>query len=113
MDTSVSTNFFLFYNMIHLIFHKLAIIYSIYNRDGTCLVEVLFTSVCFSFPSSISSFLILFVQGKMKQKERTSVFYEFSAQEGGVLLCTDVAARGWDIPAVEWIIQYDPPEDPR
>ena len=30
----------------------------------------------------------------------------------GVLLCTDLAARGLDIPDVAWVVQYDPPQDP-
>lgn len=29
-----------------------------------------------------------------------------------VLICTDVAARGIDVPDVDWIIQYSPPQDP-
>lgn len=28
----------------------------------------------------------------------------------GVLLCTDLAARGLDIPDVHWIVQFDPPQ---
>uniref|UniRef100_A0A383VPH8 ATP-dependent RNA helicase n=1 Tax=Tetradesmus obliquus TaxID=3088 RepID=A0A383VPH8_TETOB len=53
------------------------------------------------------------IHGKQKQAKRTSTFFEFCNAEKGILLCTDVAARGLDIPAVDWIIQYDPPDDPK
>ena len=41
------------------------------------------------------------IHGKQKQQRRTSTFFEFNQAEKGVLLCTDVAARGLDIPAGE------------
>ena len=28
------------------------------------------------------------------------------------MVCTDVAARGIDLPDIKWIIQFDPPQDP-
>lgn len=43
------------------------------------------------------------------QAERTDAFVSFSRCRSGVLLCTDVAARGLDFPAVTSIVQYDPP----
>lgn len=52
-------------------------------------------------------------QGRQKQQKRTSTFFEFCQAETGILMCTDVAARGLDIPEVDWIIQYDPPDDPK
>lgn len=52
-------------------------------------------------------------QGKQKQQKRTNTFFEFCNAESGILLCTDVAARGLDIPSVHWIVQFDPPDDPR
>jgi ATP-dependent RNA helicase DDX18/HAS1 len=56
---------------------------------------------------------VLDLHGKQKQTKRTNTFFEFLNAESGILLCTDVAARGLDIPAVDWIVQFDPPDDPR
>lgn len=56
---------------------------------------------------------VLDLHGKQKQQKRTNTFFEFCNAKQGILICTDVAARGLDIPAVDWIIQFDPPDDPR
>ncbi|KAE9410799.1 DEAD-domain-containing protein [Gymnopus androsaceus JB14] len=56
---------------------------------------------------------VLDLHGNQKQQKRTNTFFEFMNAESGILLCTDVAARGLDIPRVDIIIQYDPPDDPR
>jgi len=53
------------------------------------------------------------IHGQKKQASRMSVYYDFCAAETGILLCTDVAARGLDIPKVDWIVQFDPPDDPK
>ncbi|KAJ8426432.1 hypothetical protein Cgig2_021039 [Carnegiea gigantea] len=50
--------------------------------------------------------------GKMKQKIRDKALAAFTSLSSAVLLCTDVAARGLDIPDVDCILQYDPPQDP-
>ena len=36
---------------------------------------------------------------------REKALADFMALESGLLLCTDVAARGLDIPGVDWIVQ--------
>jgi ATP-dependent RNA helicase DDX18/HAS1 len=56
---------------------------------------------------------VMDIHGKQKQQKRSSTFFEFSEATSGTLLCTDVAARGLDIPAVDWIVQFDPPDDPK
>lgn len=56
---------------------------------------------------------VLDLHGKQKQQKRTNTFFEFCNAEHGTLICTDVAARGLDIPAVDWIVQFDPPDDPK
>jgi ATP-dependent RNA helicase DDX18/HAS1 len=56
---------------------------------------------------------VMELHGKQKQAKRTKTFFEFCEASAGILLCTDVAARGLDIPEVDWIVQFDPPDDPR
>ena len=51
---------------------------------------------------------VLALHGKMK-KNRHKVFDEFRQIPSGLLVCTDVMARGIDIPEVDWVLQYDPP----
>lgn len=49
------------------------------------------------------------LHGNMKQEERTEIFSAFKSNKEGILLCTDVAARGLDLPSVDWIVQYSAP----
>ena len=52
------------------------------------------------------------LHGRMKQAARETTLAAFAGASSGVLLATDVAARGLDIPDVHWVVQYDPPQDP-
>ncbi|XP_072300316.1 ATP-dependent RNA helicase DDX18 [Eucyclogobius newberryi] len=56
---------------------------------------------------------VMAIHGKQKQTKRTTTFFQFCNADSGILLCTDVAARGLDIPEVDWIVQYDPTDDPK
>lgn len=56
---------------------------------------------------------VMDIHGRQKQVKRTTTFFQFCKNDSGTLLCTDVAARGLDIPKVDWIIQFDPPDDPK
>ncbi|XP_037016817.2 ATP-dependent RNA helicase DDX55 [Artibeus jamaicensis] len=51
---------------------------------------------------------IMCIHGKMKYK-RNKIFMGFRKLQSGILVCTDVMARGIDIPEVNWVLQYDPP----
>lgn len=79
---------------------------------------IVFLSSCNSvkYHSELLNYIdvpVLDLHGKQKQQKRTNTFFEFCNAPSGILLCTDVAARGLDIPKVDWIIQFDPPDDPR
>ena len=60
------------------------------------------------------TFDVVPLHGKHPPKVRTRNFSRFvDSIEPTVLLTTDVAARGLDIPQVDLVVQVDPPSDPK
>ncbi|XP_021828603.1 DEAD-box ATP-dependent RNA helicase 10 [Prunus avium] len=49
------------------------------------------------------------ISGHMTQSKRLGALNMFKAGECNVLICTDVASRGLDIPSVDMVINYDIP----
>uniref|UniRef100_A0A2P2KGI4 ATP-dependent RNA helicase n=1 Tax=Rhizophora mucronata TaxID=61149 RepID=A0A2P2KGI4_RHIMU len=96
---------------------RFILLYSFLKRNLSKKVMVFFSS-CNSvkFHSELLRYIqveCLDIHGKQKQQKRTTTFFDFCKRDKGILLCTDVAARGLDIPAVDWIVQYDPPDEPK
>jgi superfamily II DNA/RNA helicase len=50
--------------------------------------------------------------GNMKQGKRTINYEKFNKETNGVMIATDVIARGIDFPNVDLIVQVDVPQDP-
>lgn len=49
------------------------------------------------------------LHGDIPHIKRSSTLKAFSEDQSGILLATDVAARGLNFPSLDWIVQYDPP----
>ncbi|KAI9203441.1 P-loop containing nucleoside triphosphate hydrolase protein [Polychytrium aggregatum] len=79
----------------------------------TCACVDYFFKVLSTLPH-LKSFTCFSLHGKMDPKRREAVYKKFTtAPSSSILLCTDVAARGLDIPDVDWVVQFDPPQDPK
>ncbi|XP_067015394.2 ATP-dependent RNA helicase DDX55 [Anabrus simplex] len=94
---------------------KLATMLGFLRAEGREKKYMLFlpTCACVEYFSAILRAIltdrkVFAIHGKMKDA-RYKVFDAFRAVDSGILLCTDVMARGVDIPEVHWVIQYDPP----
>ncbi|CAM8902553.1 unnamed protein product [Rhodiola kirilowii] len=53
-----------------------------------------------------------YIYGDLQQNKRTKTFFDFCSVQKGIMLCTDVFGRGLDIPGVDCVVQYDPPDNP-
>jgi len=97
---------------------RFLLLFSFLKRNRNKKKIMVFFSSCNSvkFHSELLNYVDIQVKdihGNQKQAKRTATFFEFCNAKQGILLCTDVAARGLDIPQVDWIIQFDPPDDPK
>ena len=52
------------------------------------------------------------IHGDLSQKQRDNAMYRFKNGTDDILVATDIAARGIDVPAVGHVINYDVPGDP-
>lgn len=54
---------------------------------------------------------LLALYGTLHQLKRMSIYESFCKKQHAVLFATDIASRGLDFPAVNWVLQMDCPED--
>ncbi|CAF2129397.1 hypothetical protein BRARA_C04220 [Brassica rapa] len=68
--------------------------------DGTRFMALMLRSL---------GFRAIPISGQMTQSKRLGALNKFKAGECNILVCTDVASRGLDIPSVDMVINYDIP----
>ncbi|GAW14830.1 hypothetical protein ANO14919_042330 [Xylariales sp. No.14919] len=92
------------------------------NLEPRPLRSIIFLSTCaavdyFShlLPALLpEGFQLNILHGKQEAKVREKGVSKFlNATEPSILLTTDVASRGLDFPAVDFVLQIDPPTDPK
>ncbi|KAF2449627.1 ATP-dependent rRNA helicase SPB4 [Karstenula rhodostoma CBS 690.94] len=82
---------------------------------------IMYLATCYSvdyfqhvLPEVLKGHAIIPLHGKHPDKVRRKNFAKFvDSMVPSILLTTDVAARGLDIPAVDLVLQTDPPSDPK
>ena len=103
--------------------HKLPVLSSLLQKlEPTPLRTIVYLSTCAAvdyfqalLPDLLPGDMILVpLHGKYPANVRQKNFVRFTnSASPAVLLTTDVAARGLDVPAVDLVVQVDPPSDPK
>ncbi|XP_016920140.1 probable ATP-dependent RNA helicase DDX55 homolog [Apis cerana] len=95
--------------------YKFSTMIDFIQHKGTNLKYMIFLSTCACVDyfnhivrAMLPSVQVFAIHGKMKNK-RYKIFNEFRNIKNGILICTDVMARGIDILEMDWVLQYDPP----
>jgi len=79
---------------------------------------IVFTSTCrnchfLAMLLSELDFEVAFIHSQLTQRKRIANLAKFKSQHVKILVATDVASRGLDIPKVQKVINYDVPKAPK
>ena len=84
------------------------------NRDGSIIVfmRTKFSTEKMAIRLKKEGYKAAAINGDLRQHKRDRVLENFRNRRSRILVATDVAARGLDIPHIEHVINYDLPECP-
>lgn len=82
-------------------------------KNSTCIIFVNRTHTAEVLRRTLKKldFRVTSLHSEMPQSERINSLHRFKASAAKILIATDVASRGLDIPTVELVINYDIPAD--
>ena len=96
---------------------KLSVLYSFLRSHTSCKI-IVFMSSCKQVKFVYEAFRrlrpgvpLMALYGRQKQVKRVAIYDDFCRKKAAILFCTDIAARGLDFPAIDWVAQLDCPED--
>lgn len=79
-------------------------------KQGGTIEESRTEGLATAFSSKENPVQLFRLHGSLAQAIRTSTLKSFTnSKDPSVLICTDVASRGLDLPNVDFVIEYDPP----
>lgn len=79
-------------------------------KQGGTIEESRTQGLATAFSGAENPVTLFRLHGSLAQAVRTSTLKAFTeSKEASVLICTDVASRGLDLPNVDYVIEYDPP----
>lgn len=84
------------------------------NTDGSTLifVKTKFGAERLAKKLTIENQPSIAIHGDLQQRQRERVIDNFRKQKSRILVATDIAARGLDIPHIQFVINYDLPQCP-
>ncbi|KAK1351912.1 DEAD-box ATP-dependent RNA helicase 10 [Heracleum sosnowskyi] len=102
------------YRLVPAKYKDCYLIYILTDMSGS--TSMVFTHTCeatrfLALVSRNLGFRAIPFSGQMTQAKRLGSLNKFKAGECNILICTDVASRGLDIPSVDVVINYDIPTD--